>query len=84
MRSALKKDLYELIEALPDTEVEAARRYLQYLRDMGDPVLRSARNAPLDDEPETDEERAAVQEAREAAARGEALTDEELRRELGL
>jgi hypothetical protein len=40
--------------------------------------------APLDDEPETDEERHTVQEAREELARGEVRPLEEVRRELGL
>ena len=48
------------------------------------PVLAALRNAPLDDEPETAEERAAVEEAREAERRGEVISDEELRRRLGL
>ncbi len=84
MAKMAKKDLHELVDALPATEVPAAKRYLQYLRDMGDPVLRAARSAPIDDEPETPEERLAVAEAREAIAQGKVLTDEQLRRELGL
>jgi hypothetical protein len=39
-------------------------------------------NAPLDDEPTTPEEEAAVQEALDAAARGETITLNELRAEL--
>ena len=48
------------------------------------PVLAALRKAPLDDEPESEEERAAVEEAREAERRGEVISDEELRRRLGL
>lgn len=44
-----------------------------------DPVLRSLENAPEDDEPETDEERAAVARAKEAVRRGEVISDEEFR-----
>jgi hypothetical protein len=47
------------------------------------PVLRALLEAPLDDEPETEEERCAVQEAREELARGKVRTLEEVRRELG-
>lgn len=36
---------------------------------MDDPTLRAALNAPLDDEPFTDEERAAVEEAYQRLAR---------------
>ena len=81
-----KEKLYHLIDELPESELHAAERFLEYLRDMGrcDPVLLALENAPFDDEPETEEERAAVQEAREALARGEVVSDEQLRRELGL
>ena len=78
-----KDSLHRLIEALPDSAVDEAERLLQALA-TDDPVLRSALLAPEDDEPETPEEAAAVQEAREAMARGEVYTLKEVRRELGL
>ena len=49
---------------------------------VGEPVL--PEDAPLDDEPETPEEAAAVAEARAQIARGELLTSEEVKRNLGL
>ena len=79
-----KEELHRLVEELPKNELPAARRYLEYLRNMGDPLLRALMEAPLDDELETDTERAAVQEAWEAVTRGEVVSDEELRIELGL
>jgi len=79
-----KEELHRLVEELPKNELPAARRYLEYLRNMGDPLLRALMEAPLDDELETDAERAAVQEAWEAVTRGEVVSDEELRIELGL
>jgi hypothetical protein len=57
---------------------------LIYLRATTDPVLKALLEALPDDEPETEEERRAVQEAREELARGEVQTLEEVRRELGL
>ena len=62
-----------------DAAVSAAtaRRYLEYLRDIYDPVLKSFLDAPEDDECETEEERAAVAEAKEALRRGEVMSDEE-------
>lgn len=82
---ALKERVRALVDELPEGELPAARRYLEYLRDLGaDPVLRSLREAPLDDEEETAEEAAAVQEGRDAAAAGERLTTDEVRRELDL
>ena len=75
--------LYRLIDALPESELVAAERFLHYLRATADPVLRALLEAPPDDEPETEAERRAVQEAREELARGEVRTLEEVRRELG-
>ncbi|MBI4705007.1 MAG: hypothetical protein HY744_28205 [Deltaproteobacteria bacterium] len=48
------------------------------------PVLRSLREAPLDDEPETDEERAAVEEAKREYREGKGISTEQLVKELGL
>jgi len=74
--------LHQLVEDLPETGIPAAEQYLASL--CTDPVLRALANAPLDDEPETEEERLAVEEARESLRRGEGVSHEELRRELGL
>jgi hypothetical protein len=79
-----RDSLHRLIDELPESELIAAERFLHYLRATADPVLRALLEAPLDDEPETEEEREAVQEAREELARGEVQTLEEVRRELGL
>lgn len=49
-----------------------------------DPFLEKHLNAPFEDEQITPEEEALVQEGREALARGDVISDEELRRELGL
>lgn len=58
-----KEELHRLVDELPQGELGAARRYLEYLRNMGDPVLRGLMQAPLDDEPQEDWERSAVTEA---------------------
>jgi hypothetical protein len=76
--------LHRLIDELPESELTAAERFLYYLRATADPVLRALLEAPPDNEPETEKERQAVQEAREELARGEVRTLEEVRRELGL
>jgi hypothetical protein len=47
-----------------------------------DPILRSLREAPLDDEPETEEERLAVEEARRDIAAGRVYTLAEVAAEL--
>ena len=76
-----KDALYRLIDAIPEHDRDAARSALEPL---ADPVLLALANAPLDDEPETDDERAAVAEGRAALARGDAISLEDARRELGL
>lgn len=73
-----KEALHRLIEELPEDQAERLLRVIE------DPVARSLELAPLDDEALTPEEEAALQEGRDALARGETLTTEQLRRELGL
>ena len=77
---ATRDDLHRLISDLPDSELETVRGFIARRID---PVERALMDAPLDDEPETDEERAAVAEAQEAYARGDVIADEDLDRELG-
>ena len=45
-----RESVHALIEALPDDELPAAKRYLEYLRDLGDPMMRLLAAAPMDDE----------------------------------
>ena len=74
----IKKDLHRLVDELPKKELPVAKHYLEYLRNMGDPVLRSFMEAPEDDEEET----AMIEEARQEYLRGEARPWEEVREEL--
>ncbi len=76
--------LHRLIDDLPESELAAAERFLNYLRVTADPVLRPLIDAPLEDEPETEEERRLVQEARDELAQGKVRTLEAVRRELGV
>jgi hypothetical protein len=77
-----KKDLHRLVDELPESEVPAAKRYLEYLRNLGDPMTQALMEAPCDDEPTTPEEDAAAAEAWQEYLRGEALSAEEAKREL--
>lgn len=79
-----KDRLHQLVDRLPETEVGVAERVLEALTKACDPVQWSLEHAPIDDEPLTDEERAAIDEGWAAAARGDVLTDEEMARRLGL
>ena len=52
----IKEDLHRLVDELPKKELPVAKRYLEYLRNMGDPALRVMLEAPEDDEPSDDPE----------------------------
>ena len=79
-----REELHEMIEFLPDSMLEASgRAFLDFLKKEA-PVLYALITAPEDDEPETEEERAAVAEAYADIAAGRVISDQELARELGL
>ncbi len=78
-----REELHELVDRLADKDVPAAQSYLRYLAELArDPLLRALAEAPIDDEEETEEERIAVQEAKDAVARGEVRPWEEVNAEL--
>jgi hypothetical protein len=76
-----REALHRLVDSIPAAHLDDARKALEPLTD---PLLASLANAPYDDEPETDEERAAVEEGWEAYRRGDWVSAEDVRRELGL
>jgi len=82
MLEATKQRLHELVDALPENQVEAAKKYLESLADAA--FLEALRNAPEDDEPLTEEDLKAIEEAEEAIARGETRDLDEVLREYGL
>lgn len=78
-----KADLHRLVDELPESEVLPAQRYLEFLRNRAmDPAILIHMNAPPDDEPLTDEDEAALEEALEEYRRGELISAEEIKREL--
>jgi len=78
-----REHLYELVEALPESEIEPAARFLEFLRfRLDDPVLRALERAPLDDEPLTDEDAQALEEALADRDHGRVFSHEEVRRSL--
>ena len=81
---ATRPELHALVDMLPDTELAEAKRYLTGLNTLDNPALRAALLAPIDDEPLTKEELAAVEEAKREMARGEYVTMDDVKRELGL
>jgi len=55
-----RDELHRLVDHVPEADVAAARKIL---RSLVDPVTLSLLNAPPDDEPETEQEREAVEKA---------------------
>ena len=76
-----RQSLHTLVDDLPEPELLPARRFLEYLRQKGDDPLRSFLDrAPVDDEPVTSEDRAAIQEGFAQRAAGETISHEEAQR----
>ena len=83
-RAALRQDLKELVDALPDRDLYAVKRYIQFLNYLDDPVAMSMAEAPLDDEPLIDEEIAAMAEGKDDVKAGRLISHEEIMRKFGL
>jgi predicted transcriptional regulator len=78
----VKDRLHRLVDELSEQETHTAERFLEFLRYSHDPLMRAGLAAPDDDEPETPEEAAAIEEARADMAAGRVLPHEEVRRRL--
>jgi hypothetical protein len=77
-----RQHAHELIDRLPEGQLSAL---VGLLETIVDPVTAALRNAPIDDEPETEQEKQAISEAREWLHRnGKGIPHEEAMRELGL
>jgi GAF domain-containing protein len=74
---------HRLIDRLPETQLSDL---VQFLETIVDPSATALRNAPLDDEAETEEERLAAAEARDWFRKdgGEGIPHVEAMRRLGL
>jgi hypothetical protein len=55
-----REELHKLVDHIPEADIAAARKIL---RSLVDPVELSLATAPPDDEPETEQERQAVEKA---------------------
>ena len=74
---------HQLIDRLPETQLSGL---VQFLETIVDPVTATLRNAPLDDELETEEEKRATSEARDWIGKngGKGILHAEAMRRLGL
>ena len=75
----IRQELRTLVDYIPSSDLPTARKFV---RSLVDPVELAILNAPPDDEPESEEERAEVEAARREAGPG--TPHEGLVREFGL
>ena len=78
-----REHAHQLIDRLPETQLTAL---VGLLETIVDPVTAALRNAPVDDEPESEEEGQAITEARDWLKRngGKGIPRKEAMRKLGL
>jgi len=76
-----KQQAHELIERLAPSQISAVVHLLEV---MIDPVARSLANAPVDDEPVSEEEAREIAAARASLDRGEGIPHEKMLAEFGL
>jgi len=80
---SIKEDVHRLVDELPDDELPAARRLLESLRTKEhDPLIQHLMQAPIDDEPYTDEERAEDEGGWQEYLRGEGRDWKDVRAEI--
>lgn len=81
--SDTREHAHELIDRLPESQLAGL---VQFLETIVDPVANALRNASFDDEPETDDEKTAVGEAKGWLERnaGKGIPHSEALRRLGL
>jgi hypothetical protein len=77
-----KQRAHELIDQLDPAQVSAVVPLLQYM--LLDPVSRSLAAAPVEQEPISAEEAAALDQARASLDRGKGVSHEDVLREFGL
>ena len=78
-----RQHAHQLIDRMPEAQLSGL---VQFLETIVDPVTVALRSAPLDDEPETDDEKAAVAEAHNWLQKngGKGIPHNEAMRRLGL
>ena len=74
--------LHHLIDRIPEDELPAAQRFLEYLAT--NPAYRVTLSAPPDDEPVTSGDAEAIAKAREDIRAGRSVSHDDVLREFGL
>lgn len=78
-----KERLHQLIDRIPESSSGRIEEYLEYFLETGDPVLAALKSAPVDDEPVTEDERAAAAEGWDDYRAGRVVSHEAIKREFG-
>jgi hypothetical protein len=79
--SDIRQHVHHLVDQLDAGQLNAVGHLLEV---MTDPIARSLANAPVETEPVSEEEAAALDEAHASIERGEGIPHEEIMREFGL
>jgi hypothetical protein len=74
--------LHDLIDRIPEEELPAAKRFLEYL--VVSPAYRAALSAPPDDEPVTEADAAAIARTSHEVRAGIVISHDEILREFGV
>jgi predicted transcriptional regulator len=77
-----RESLHNLVNRIPEAELSAAQRYLEYLA--SSPAYRAAKLAPVDDEPVTEGDAAAIRRSLDDVRAGRVVSHDEVLREFGL
>ena len=77
-----KEDLHRLVEELPEEELQSAGRYLEYLRNLSNPLASLLLEASEDDEESSGNEDEAAEEAWHEYLKKGGREWEQVRREL--
>ena len=83
-REITRQELKDLIDCVPTDELIVVKRYIQYVIDMQDPLLKTLADAPVDDEPLDNSDLIALKEAWEDVAAGNLISNEALKERLGI
>ena len=78
----VREKVKQVVDNIPDSELHAALRYLEYLRDQSDPLIQSLLDAPEDDEPTTPEQVGIIEEGWQEYRDGKGVSLEDMGREL--
>ncbi len=82
-RRKQREDLHQLVDQLPEEEMQAAKRYLQFLRERRLPGLRAMLEAEEEDEELTDVAKRELQKRLRGAEAGGTVSHEQVLKELG-